>query len=721
MLTIFLSITLSFAVAQADQKRDPGLETAGIWRMSAKLRASAGPCGGSRSEYREAASVKPRIKSRANMCGSSKGRLLSSRLRVILGSLLFLAAAMAAYAPTAQPQSISTYHYDNLRTGWNPNETVLTPQNVPGLQLLASVSLDEQVDAQPLLVRGLTIAGGTHDVLYVATENNTVYALDAASGAHLLTRHLGRPVPLSALPGQCNNNSANVGITSTPVIDLTSSTIYVMVYTYANHVSSYLLHALDLATLQDKVTAKVVSASAELSNGNVYKFNPAASRQRSGLLEANGNIYAGFASFCDNKANLSRGWLLGWNARLLTPLAADQLDDQLATSDDNFFLSSIWMSGYGVAADSSGNLYFSTGNSDYSGTSYDTTYNLSESVVKISPDLTKVESYFTPSDSSFGVTILDQQDADTGSGGVLLFPDQPGFTAGLATAAGKAGEMYLLNRSNLGGYNSNGTNNVLGTYSIGGDCHCGESYFQGWDANGRVVSSGGNNIIVWQVQTSPAPALIQESMSPTLASGQDGGFFTSVSSNGTQNPIIWAVGHPYDNTANVTLYAFDPLAASRGSSSWLFSAVAGTWPNTQGNANIVPVVANGRVYVASYRQLAIFGLGSGAAAPLAAQFVQQSSPQIAQVASQDSAHLPPNGHEIFGTITTINGDLITVETRNGALVDVDATEAVESYQSVVLLVDKTVRMLGSYNASNVFQATVITRAKASAKLWPPDR
>ena len=244
------------------------------------------------------------------MCGSSKGRLLSSRLRVILGSLLFLPAAMAAYAPTAQPQSISTYHYDNLRTGWNPNETVLTPQNVPGRQLLASVSLDEQVDAQPLLVRGLTIAGGTHDVLYVATENNTVYALDAASGAHLLTRHLGRPVPLSALPGQCNNNSANVGITSTPVIDLTSSTIYVMVYTYANHVSSYLLHALDLATLQDKVTAKVVSASAELSNGNVYKFNPAASRQRSGLLEANGNIYAGFASFCDNKANLSRGWLL---------------------------------------------------------------------------------------------------------------------------------------------------------------------------------------------------------------------------------------------------------------------------------------------------------------------------------------------------------------------------------------------------------------------------
>jgi hypothetical protein len=642
---------------------------------------------------------------------------------VILGYLLCLSVAVAGFAPTAQSQSISTYHYDNSRTGWNPNETTLTPQNVPGLKLLTSISVDEQVDAQPLLVRGLTIAGGTHDVLYIATENDTVYALDATTGSVLLTRNFGPPVPQSVLPGQCNNNSGNVGINSTPVIDPASSTIYVMVYSYANGAPIFRLHALDLGTLSDKVPPAVVSASAKLtSNGGVYQFNPSVSRQRSGLLlAANGNIYAGFASFCDINANLSRGWLLGWQpgAGKLTPLSANQLDDQLNKSTDNFFLSSIWMSGYGVAADASNNLYFTTGNSDYSGTSYSTNNNLSESIIKMSPDLTKVEDFFTPNDPSFGVKYLDQNDLDTGSGGVLLLPPQPNSSASLAVAAGKVGQMYLLNRNNMGGYSNNRKNQVLGTFSID-NCWCGQSYFQGWDSAGRVVSSGGNNIIVWKVQTSPTLTLTQESVSPQLNSGQDGGFLTTVSSNGTQTPVIWAVGRPVDSSpANVTLYAFDPLAAAQGSSSWLFSAVAGTWPNTMGNANIVPVVANGRVYVASYQQLAIFGTGT--AAPQTAQIAQQSSPQPAQPAVQDLTQLPPHGHELFGTISTVDGDMLTVATRTGALVNVDATEAVQAYQSVVLLVDEPVRMFGSYNAANVFQATVITRAKASPRLWPPDR
>jgi len=162
-------------------------------------------------------------------------RAFSSRTRISLGSLLFLSVAAVAGPGAAQSQSVLTYHYDYLRTGWNSNETILTPATVPSLQLLTSVSLDEQVDAQPLLVPGLTIAGGTHDLLYVATEGNTLYALDAATGAILLTRNFGTPVPESALPGQCNNNSGVVGINSTPVIDPASSTMYVMVYTYDNN------------------------------------------------------------------------------------------------------------------------------------------------------------------------------------------------------------------------------------------------------------------------------------------------------------------------------------------------------------------------------------------------------------------------------------------------------------------------------------------------------
>jgi len=197
---------------------------------------------------------------------------------------------------TACAQSIPTYHYDSLRTGWNSKETTLTPQTVSGLHLLTSVSVDEQVDAQPLLAPGLTIGGGTHDVLYVATENDTIYALDAATGAILLTRSLGQPVPRSVLPGQCNNNSAVVGINSTPVIDAASSTLYVMAYTYESGTPIYRLHALDLTTLTDKVASAVVSASARLANGGTYTFNAAVSRQRPALLAANGNIYAGFGA-----------------------------------------------------------------------------------------------------------------------------------------------------------------------------------------------------------------------------------------------------------------------------------------------------------------------------------------------------------------------------------------------------------------------------------------
>jgi len=191
---------------------------------------------------------------------------------------------------------------------------------------------------------------------------------------------------------------------------------------------------------------------------------------------------------------------------------------------------------------------------------------------------------------------------------------------------------------------------------------------------------------------------------------QDPGFFTTVSSNGAQNAVIWAVARPVGSSPNVTLYAFDPVAAAQGSSTLIFSAVAGSWPNTGANANIVPVVANGRVYVASYKQLAIFGLGSGPAATL-----------TLTAAPLDPTQLGPNQHEIHGTIQTLSGYMLTVATLSGAQVDVDATQAVQTYQSVVLSVGEAVRMLGSYDASNVFHATTITQAKGSAGLWPPDR
>jgi outer membrane protein assembly factor BamB len=521
-------------------------------------------------------------------------------------SLLLLASFCAPLALVAQTKTaVTTYHYDNLRTGWNNHETKLTPRNVSGSSFarLASVTLDDLVNVQPLVVPNQQIGSGSHsrkfEVVYVATESNTIYAIDAATGKILLHRNFGTPV---SNPLGCTI-TPNVGIDSTPVIDPATSTMYVIVYTNGSQGPVYRIHALGLTDLKDKVHPVVVTGSHQLTDGTQFNFNATYQRQRPGLLLANGNIYAGFGSFCDIAANLSRGWLLGWQTGSLTPLAANQVFDTQATSPDDFFLSSIWMSGFGIAADEPGNLFFVTGNSDPSGTTYDGVTNIQESVIEISRDLTRVLDLFTPDDWGY----LDQEDADFGSGGVLLLPPQSGSTPHLAVAAGKIGNMFFMDRDDLGGYNPN-QNNVLGTYYIGA-CWCGPSYFvDPSDSTARVVSSGGSVLAVWKLQTSPTPTLTDIS-STTIPSGQTGGFFTSVSSDGNKHPIIWAVSRPYGNPPLLYLYAFDP-ENNDGTLVQLFTAKAGLWP-VGGNSNTVPVVANGRVFVGSYQRLTIFGLKGG--------------------------------------------------------------------------------------------------------------
>jgi hypothetical protein len=526
------------------------------------------------------------------------------RVRVRELVLTFAAALLAPAA--AQAQSITTYHYDNYRTGWNQNETTLTPVNVnsSSFGLLESVALDDQVDSQPLYMPGVNITAGefqgTHNVIYVATESDSIFAIDAQSGTVLLSVSLGTPIPY---PLGCTENGPNVGITSTPVIDPTSNTLYVMVYTQQTGTPEYMLHALDLGNLTDKVAPELVSASHTLTNSSSFEFDATYQRQRPGLLLANGNIYAGFGSFCDFAADVSRGWLLGWQTGTLTPLPANELFDFQASSPNSFFLSSIWMSGYAPAVDDSGNILVVTGNSDPSGTTYDGVTNIQESVIKISPDLSTVLDLFTPSDWP----LLDKTDDDFGSGGVLVLPDQPGALPHLAVAAGKEGDLFFMNEDSLGGYSSSG-NNVLGAYHIG-RCWCGQSYYvDPSDSIPRVVTSGGTNMEVYQILTSPSPALNLVSQSTSLfATQQDAGFFTTISSNGTSNAVIWALSRPLGFSSNVVnLYAFNPDSGSTLKP--IYSASAGTWPNLGGNANLVPVVANGEVFVASYKQFDIFGL-----------------------------------------------------------------------------------------------------------------
>lgn len=533
-----------------------------------------------------------------------------AHIRELVGNASLALVVLLANALTAAAQTaVTTYHNDNYRTGWNNTETTLTPSNVNAAHfgLLATVAVDDQVDAQPLLVPNVNITAGNHqgqhNVVYVVTGNDTVYAIDANAGTILLSNHLGTPV---TYPLGCGNNGPHVGITSTPVIDTTSNNLYLIAYTNGTKGGSpsYTLHALDLGSLTDKLTPEVVSASHLLANGNSFDFDATYQRQRPALLKANGNIYAGFGSFCDFSAGSSRGWLLGWNAATLASLPANQLFDTQAASPDTFFLSSIWMSGYGLAADDSGNIVFVTGNSDYSGTTYDGVTNIQESTIEVSSDLTTVVDLFTPSDWSS----LDQSDNDFGSGGVMVLPDQPGSIPHLAVAAGKDGNMYFMNEDDLGGYSSK-KNNVLGTYKIGG-CWCGQSYFvDPTDGLARVVSSGGNVVNVWKLETSPTPSLTKVAHAPvTPTQIQDPGFFTSVSSNGTASPIIWAVSRPLSQkTPAIGFYAFNP--ESGGSTmALLFKSAAGGWPNVGGNLNQVPMIANGMVYIASYKELKIFGL-----------------------------------------------------------------------------------------------------------------
>jgi hypothetical protein len=205
----------------------------------------------------------------------------------------WIAAGAFLWAAGAQAANVVTYHYDNQRTGWNASETTLTPVAVASSSfgLLSQTALDEQVDAQPLFVSGEQIAGGTYDVVYVVTENDTVYAIDSATGNVLLSNNLGTAVPINELPGGCNNNSNHIGINSTPVIDLAAGVMYLITDTYENRRLGFHLHELSLTTLQDVVAPVLVSATAPLKNALACSKRRATSMLVSAASAISARIY----------------------------------------------------------------------------------------------------------------------------------------------------------------------------------------------------------------------------------------------------------------------------------------------------------------------------------------------------------------------------------------------------------------------------------------------
>jgi hypothetical protein len=600
---------------------------------------------------------------------------------------------------TAQPASLTvqTYAYDTGRTGWNSSETVLNASSFPkNFGVLATVSVDDQVDAQPLLVPGERIAGQTHDVLYVVTESNSVYALDANTGSVLLHRNLG---PAVATPLGCGNNGPNVGITSTPVIDVARNRLYVMAYLQGVG-PYYRLHALNLQTLADAVPAVTVVARHALTNGREFAFDAIYQRQRPALLELDGSIYAGFGSFCDFSATHSRGWVLGWSASHLQAVPGSQLNDTQASSATDFFLSSVWMSGSGLASDGS-SIFFSTGNSDCNfyvspedcpaQSTYNGVTNIQESVIALQPSLQTVRGVFTPSN----VFQMDIDDADLGAAGIMLLPTAAGDGENLATIVSKDGRLWLLDRSNLGTYQ--------GVYQLANGCWCKTSFFYGSDNIPRVVTSA-QQLQTWQVVSSPTPHLVLESTTSTIpADVQDPGFFTTISSNNrvSGSAIIWAVGRP-TSTTGLILYAFAANPIS-GTLPLLYSAAAGSWPNLGGNANIVPLVANGKVYVGAYQTVTIFGPGGAAPA---------SSANLAA-----SAQLSPGLHQTTGILSAVDGAHVTLVTRSGQSVVVDTALSLGLQHGAALVIGQAYTAIGP----SPQVATSVTRAKPGQGAWPADQ
>jgi hypothetical protein len=630
------------------------------------------------------------------------GYLRGPRLLIGMG-LITVASWLVASGARAEPVTVTTYHYNELRTGWNNQETALSAAAFPtSFGVLSTVAVDDQVDAQPLLVPAQSIAGAVHDVLYVVTENNTVYGLDAHSGAVLVSRNLGPPVPT---PLGCGNNAPNVGITSTPVIDISRHRIIVMAYVNGMP-PQYQLHAMDLVTLADAVAPVTVTASHRLTDGTTFSFDATYQRQRPALLLHDGAVYAGFGSFCDFEANHSRGWLLGWHAGNLKPLANSELNDTQASSPTEFFLSSVWMSGFGVATNGR-TLYFSTGNSDCNfylspefcppQSTYDGVTNLQESVIGLTPDLSQRTGVFTPSN----VYQMDIDDADLGAAGVLLLPVQPSGDE-LAAIVSKDGRLFLLNQNDLGA--------ALDLQQLGSGCWCGPSYYRGHDGIGRVVTAAGS-LQTWQVSTSPAPHWVAESTTTTIPNSvQDPGFFTAVSSDERKagTAIIWAVGRP-TSTTGLMLYAFAATPVD-GSLPLLYSAAAGQWPNLGGNANVVPLVANGLVYVGAYQTVTIFGPNAPAPATTAA-------PSEAQ-----AAVLPPDMRRLTGTLVASSGAELTLVTRNGERVGVDASVALERQRATQLIVGQPYTVLATERVEDgVLMASSVMRAKPGKDAWPADR
>lgn len=498
---------------------------------------------------------------------------------------------------------ITTSQYDNLRTGANLSEKILTPRNVNARQFgkLGSFKVDGAVYAQPLYVPGLEIPGkGKHDVLYVATEHDSVYAFDANRPGDpplwqvsFLDAKQGIE-PLSGRDVMCPFIRPDVGITSTPVIDMSTGTLYVLARTAVHHALSsneyrQHLHALAITTGAEKfggpqlITASVAGKGAGASGGKVA-FDPLRENPRASLLLVNGNVILTWASSCD--VDPYHGWVMAYGARTLSQKAVLNV-----TPDGSE--GGIWASDTGPGADAAGNIYVPTANGTFNAASGGRDYG--DSILRLDGSTLAIRDYFTPSNQA----ALSDTDADLGSSGPTLLPDQPGPHPHMLLQPTKGGSIYVVDRDRMGKFQASGDAVIQKIKMLGG----GYGAMAYWNGHAFFVAS--DDCLRDYAVSGGELKQAAQATSPHFANP---GATPAVSASGTKDAIVWVISTRTWNGAEqpAILYAYDatkisePIYTSEQNNGRDRAALATRF--------VVPVVANGRVYFGARGEVEVYGL-----------------------------------------------------------------------------------------------------------------
>ena len=557
-------------------------------------------------------------------------------------AIVFLIVALRLSAQI----SVLTYQYDLTRDGVNTSETILTPSNVISTQFgkLFSDTVDGAIFAQPLYMARLNISGGVHNVVFVATEHDSVYAFDADSPQLLWHDNFLNPAAgVTSVPASdtsCNQIQPEIGITGTPVIDPSSNTLYVVAMTKENGNYVHRLHALDATTGAEKSGSPVVIQASVPgtgdATGNTVTLIPKSYKQRPGLLLLNGIVYVGMSSHCD--IGTYHGWLLGYDARTLN-------QTYVFNVTPNGTQGSFWGGGAAPAADSSGNIYVVSANGSFDAASGGSDYG--ESYIKLSTaNGLQVTDYFTP----FNYASLDSGDLDTGSSGVVLLGDEAGSSAHphLMAGAGKEGRIYLLDRDNLGKWQPGSDNQVVQSISKAVESEFGNpAYFN----KTIYFCAAGDNIRAFPVNNAALGAVSISTFVYPFP-----GCVPTISSNGTSNGVLWTLD------ATPALRAYDPSNISTE----LYDSTQNSTRDSLGSyvKFSAPTVANGKVYAGTQNSLVAYGLltsplaisnaaaGAGANAAPGSLIQITGSNLASSTASAPGFPLPPS---LAGASVTING------------------------------------------------------------------